>query len=206
MSMLEQILEQFHVASKWRYDSGSQIGDAKMLDILKWLGILVFVLVLGIAVFLIAMRFHDGPVEIFTGGPFTTGELSDAPDDWSFLTDRMEIEFQTIKPDTSRTVWLGVFDKRLYIVSGYMNTGYGKIWKQWPHYLVDDERIILRIDGKLYEQRLVRLMDHPQLLQIMTIYGKKYGAGAGPDVTVEQLREVLASGDFWLFEVVDRAA
>ncbi len=86
-----------------------------------------------------------------------------------------------------------------------MNTGYGKIWKQWPHYLPDDERIILRIDGKLYEQRLVRLMDHPQLLELMTIYGRKYGSGAGSNVTVEQLREVLTLGGFWLFEVVDRA-
>ena len=177
-----------------------------MLGFLKWLGITILVLALGIAVFLFGMHFHDGPIEIVPGGPFSTGELAEAPDDWSFLTDRMEIEFQTMGPDTSRIVWLGVFDKRLYIVSGYMNTGYGKIWKQWPHYLLDDERIILRIDGRLYEQRLVRLMDHPQLLELMTIYGKKYGAGAGPDVTVEQLREVLALGGFWLFEVVDREA
>ena len=35
-----------------------------------------------------------------------------------------------------------------------MNTSYGGIWKQWPHYLDHDDRIILRIDGKLYEQRL----------------------------------------------------
>lgn len=195
-----------HVTSKWRYDSGNQIGDAEMLAILKWLGITILVLVLGVAVFIFGMRFHDGPLEMVTGGPFTTGELAEAPDDWTFLTDRMEIEFQTIEPDTSRIVWLGVFDKRLYIMSGYMNTGYGKIWKQWPHYLVADDRIMLRIDGKLYEQRLARLMDHPQLLQIMTIYGKKYGAGAGPDVTVEQLRKILASGDVWLFEVVDREA
>ena len=78
------------------------------------------------------------------------------------------------------------------------------IWKQWPHYLVDDDRIILRIDGELYDQRMVRLMDHPDLLELMALYGKKYGAGAGPDVTVEQLRGALAAGDFWLFEVLDR--
>lgn len=175
-----------------------------MMGFLKWFGIVLLVLALGIAAFLFGMRFHDGPLEIVSGGPFKTGESAEAPDDWSYLTDRMEIEFQTMDPDTSRIVWLGVFDKRLYIVSGYMNTGYGKIWKQWPHYLLNDDRIILRIDGKLYEQRLLRLMDHPQLLQIMTIYGKKYGAGAGPDVTIEQLRAALSSGDFWLFEVVDR--
>ncbi len=175
-----------------------------MFGFLKFLGKFVVVVVLGIAVFLFGMGFHDGPLEIFTGGPFKTGELAEAPDDRSYLTDRMEIEFQTIEPDTSRIVWLGVLDKRLYIISGYMNTGYGKIWKKWPHYLVDDDRVILRIDGKQYEQRMVRLMDHPNLLELMTIYGKKYGAGAGPDTTVEQYQQGLAAGDFWLFEVVDR--
>jgi hypothetical protein len=176
----------------------------RMLDFLKWLGIIIVVLALGIGIFFFGMRFHDGPLEIVTGGPFKTGELAEAPDDWSFLTDRMEIEFQTMEPDTSRIVWLVVFDKRLYIISGYMNTGYGKMWKQWPHHLLKDDRIILRIDDKLYEQRLVRLMEHPQLLQIITINGKKYGVGAGSDVKIEQLREALTSGDFWLFEVVDR--
>ena len=177
-----------------------------MLGFLKWLGIIILVIVAGIAVFLFGMRFHDGPIEVWTGGPFKTGDPAQAPDDWTYLTDRMEIEFQTIEPDTSRIVWLGVLDKRLYILSGYMNTGYGKIWKQWPHYLLDDDRIVLRIDGKLYEQRMNRLMDHPQLLELMTLYGKKYGAGAGPDTTVEQLREVIARGDIWMFEVVDREA
>lgn len=171
---------------------------------LKWLGIILVLLVLGVTVFFIGMRFHDGPLEIITGGPFKTGELTQAPSDWTFLTGRMEMEFQTIEPDTSRIVWLGVNDKRLYVVSGYMNTGYGKLWKQWPHYLVADDRIILRIDGKLYEQRMVRLMNHPRLLEIMTIYATKYGAGAGPEASVEQLQEDLAAGDFWLFEVVDR--
>ncbi len=88
-----------------------------MLGFLKWLGITILVLALGIAVFLFGMHFHDGPIEIVPGGPFSTGELAEAPDDWSFLMYRMEIEFQTMEPDTSRIVWLGVFDKRLYVVT-----------------------------------------------------------------------------------------
>ena len=49
-------------------------------------------------------------------------------------------------------------------------------------------------------------MDHPQLLDFMSLFQKKYGAGVGPDVTEEQLREAITRGDFWLFEVVDREA
>ncbi len=175
-----------------------------MMGFLKWLGIIVGVLALSIAIFLFGMRFHDGPLEIITGGPFTTGELSTAPDDWSYLTDRMEIEFQIMEPASSRVVWVNVLDKRLYIISGYMNTGYGKIWKRWPHHLVNDDRVILRIDGKLYEQRMVRMMEHPKLLEIMTLNSKKYFGEANPAFTAEQIAEALLAGEFWLYEVVDR--
>ena len=103
-------------------------------------------LTLGVAVGLIAlllalMRFSDGPLEVFSGGPFTTGELTTAPDDWSFLADRGTVEFQTLQPARSRTVWLAVHDQRLFLVSGYMNTSYGGIWKQWPHYLDHDDHL-----------------------------------------------------------------
>ena len=175
-----------------------------MLGFLKWVGIIIGVLVLGVALFLFGMRFHDGPIEIITGGPFKTGELTEPPNDWSFLTDRMEIEFQTMEPDSSRIVWLVVLEKRLYVISGYMNTGYGKIWKQWPHHLVADDRVIVRIDNELYEQRMVRMMEHPQLLDLMTINAKKYGDGAALSFTAEQLNEALLAGDYWLFEVLDR--
>jgi hypothetical protein len=175
-----------------------------MLGFLKWVGITISVLVLGVAVFLFGMRFHDGPIEIITGGPFKTGELTASPNDWSFLTGRMEIEFQTLEPDSSRTVWLVVLEKRLYVISGYMNTGYGKIWKKWPHHLVADDGVVLRIDNKLYEQRMVRMMEHPRLLDIMTINAKKYGGGVVSSATSEQQDEALLAGDYWLFEVVGR--
>jgi hypothetical protein len=169
-----------------------------MKKLLKWLGIGVGVLVLAIGVFLFSMRFHDGPLAVFSGGPFETGELAAAPDDWSFLTDRAEIEFQTLNPTTSRVVWLGVNDRRLFVVSGYMNTGYGAIWKQWPHYLDDDDRIILRIDGLLYEQRLQRVMDGPNVVPVLNEYSRKYGGGGLATA------DSVSSGDTWMFEVVSR--
>ena len=175
-----------------------------MLKLLKWIGIIVAVLALSIGIFLFGMRFHDGPIEIITGGPFKTGELAVAPDDWTFLTDRREIEFQTMEPDSSRIVWLVVLDKRLYVISGYMNTNYGKIWKQWPHHLVADDRVIVRVDSALYEQRMVRMMEHPQLLELMRINYEKYAGGDGSELTADMVNEGIAAGDFWLFEVVDR--
>ncbi len=94
---------------------------------------------------------------------------------WDFIKDRQEIEFQTLNPTTSRTVWLGVVEGRLFLVSGYMNTGYGGLWKQWPHYLAEDDRIILRIDGMLYEQRLERIMGGEIVAPVLSEFGRKYG-------------------------------
>ena len=165
---------------------------------MKWLGILAAASTVAVGVFFVGMRFHDGPIEIIAGGPFKTGEVTSAPDDWTFLTDRGEIEFQTMDPATSRTVWLAVHDQRLFVVSGYMTTGYGKLWKQWPHYLDDDDQVILRIDGKLYEQRLQRVLEGPDIVPVLNEFGRKYGfASNAPAATISE-------GHVWMFEVVPR--
>ena len=144
------------------------------------------------------MRFHDGPLEILSGGPFTTGELRNAPNDWDFLKDRSTIEFQTMDPAQSRTVWLAVFDQRLFVVSGYMTTNYGAIWKKWPYYLEADDSVVLRIDGNLYERRLQRIMSGPEVIPVLNEFSRKYGDGEAASA------DAVASGYTWMFEVADR--
>lgn len=169
-----------------------------MKTFLKWLLTILIVLVLAIAGALFGMRYHDGPLEILSGGPFKTGELSPVPGDWSFLVDRSTIEFQTLTPARSRTVWLAVHDGRLFVVSGYMTTGYGAIWKQWPHYLQNDDRIILRIDDRLYEQRLQRVTSGPDIEPVLNELSRKYGDGLGLGASE------VTEGHTWMYEVVDR--
>ncbi|GIT20678.1 MAG: hypothetical protein CM1200mP40_03600 [Gammaproteobacteria bacterium] len=48
-------------------------------------------------------------------------------------------------PPRSRTVWLAVHEGRLFIVSGYMNSVLALSGSKGPHYLEDDDRIILRM-------------------------------------------------------------
>ena len=172
-----------------------------MRAFLKWSGIVLGALVLLVGLFLFSMRFRDGPMAVFAGGPFTSGELSAAPTDWTAIRDYDVIEFQTMEPNRSRTVWLAVHDRRLFVVSGYMNTGYGGIWKQWPHYLEDDDRIILRIDGRLYEQRLERIMSGPEVVPVLRELARKYFPGAAGDITSP---ESVSNGDTWMYEVVSR--
>ena len=171
-----------------------------MKSFINKLGFGVMGILAVLALFLLAMRFTDGPIAVFTGGPFTSGTTRDAPDDWSYLKERDLIEFQTMSPARSRVVWLAVHDSRLFIVSGYMNTRPGAIWKQWPHYIPDDDRIILRIDDNLYEQRLKRFVEVPEVQPVLNELSRKYfggsqGLGSSASVT---------NGDTWMYEVVER--
>ena len=77
-----------------------------------------------------------------------------------------------------------------------MTTNYGAIWKQWPHYLEADNRIILRIDGNLYHQKLVRIMEGPEVSAVLNEFGRKYGDGSAVS------EDAVSSGYSWMYEVV----
>ena len=153
-----------------------------------------------VAAVLIGARFADGPLEIIAGGPFTSGELQlETPDDWSFVSDVQTIEFQSLEPPRSRTVWVLTHEGRLFIPCGYMDTTWGRIWKQWPIEADRDGRIITRIDGKLYNQNLVRLREGPMLAPLLAQLSRKYMGGQPIPV------EAVTSGSLWLFELRPRA-
>lgn len=172
----------------------------------KWLLIIMITLLLSVGVGYGAMRLHDGAVEFFPwftisiGGPFRSGEISPSPASWDFIRDREEIEIQTFKPATSRTVWVPVVDGKLYIVSGYMTSTLGKLWKQWPSYLEEDNRILIRIDGNIYQQRLQRITEGPITAQVMSEVIRKYAGG--PDTVNPAAGQAVTSGSVWMFEVV----
>ncbi|MGI9590135.1 MAG: hypothetical protein ACR2P8_02110 [Myxococcota bacterium] len=163
------------------------------MRILKWLGGIVAALVLLLVALVLVARFGDGPIAILPGGPLESGELYSGPEpDWTFARDIPEMEFQLVDPPVSRTIWLQVVDGKLYAVSGYMNSTVGKLWKQWPMQAEKDPRAMVRIDGKRYERKIVRLgPDHPALPGIASEVERKYGA---------PLRaEMAATGDAWFY-------
>ena len=169
------------------------------MRILKWLARAIGVLVLLVGALAIGARFADGPFAIIPGGPLEAGELVTGPEpDWTFARDIAEMEFQLVEPPISRTIWLQVHDKKLYVVSGYMNSPIGRLWKQWPAQALLDGRALIRIDGKRYERELVRILDDLPLLEaIAAEVERKYGA---------PLRgEMAASGDAWFFAMQPRA-
>ena len=158
------------------------------------------VMIISVSAFFFYMRYHDGPMAIITGGPFQSGTIVAEGKgntlDISALEDRSTIEFQSGAPPRSRTVWLAVHDNRLFIASAYMNENYAKIWKQWPHQIKDNNKILLRIDGNIYQRQLIRTYD-PEITSAAGLETeRKYGLKIVPeDVKQEHV---------WLYEVVAR--
>ena len=163
-----------------------------MKTLSKWLGIVIVVLVMAIGLLSFGARYHDGPLAIFTGGPFTSGEIVPASNDWNILRDSETVEFQTLDPLVSRTVWLVVYDGRLFFTSGYFKWDedhglreYGlpglisRLSKPWPYQLETDNRIILRIDDKLYERRLQQVTSRPEIVPVLDAFNDKYGDSMG---------------------------
>ena len=170
-----------------------------MGTLLRILGGVVALVLVAFAALLVGARFSDGPVAVVAGGPFTSGERISGPEpDWSFVGDVQEVEFQSLEPPRSRTTWILDHEGKAYIPSGYMTSWWGKIWKQWPIEAQKDGRILLRIDGKIYERRLVRIQEGPMIAPLLSQLSTKYLNGA--DVPLE----AVTSGYLWIFELAPR--
>ena len=158
---------------------------------MKWITRLLVLGLMAAGVVFVGGRFSDGPIGFFSGGPLKTGELMTARTiDWRFATDVGTLEMQLVNPPRSRTLWLLVHGEQLYIPCGLPNF---TLWKQWPHEAMEDNRAIIRLDGKRYERRLERVTQ-PQMWSILAdATAEKYGSSGEFD------QESL-----WFFRVAPR--
>jgi hypothetical protein len=168
------------------------------MQILMWLAGTIGVGLFLAAALVMGVRFGDGPVTIIPGGLLKSGEWFNGREpDWTFASDIKEMELQLVEPPGSRTTWLQVHDKKLYVVSGYMNSTLGHIWKQWPAHAQKDGRAVIRIGGQRYERQLVRILDDWPVLEGITseVY-RKYDVALSVDMA--------KSGDAWFFALEPR--
>jgi hypothetical protein len=190
------------IVDVWRRRSGGY--SMAMLKRTLWIvGGAALAVVLVVGGISVAARFHDGPFDgalaIVAAGPFESGELHTGPEpDWSFVRDYATVEFQLLDPPRSRTTWIMEHDNRLFIVSGYMNTWYGKIWKQWPAEAETDGRILLRVDGTLYPRRMERVMEGDSVRPVIDELSRKYLGGTAVPVSE------ITTGNLWMFELLPR--
>ena len=172
-----------------------------MRGLIRFLGGVVIAVLFGFGGLLIGARFSDGPLAIIAGGAFTTGQqVSEPVPDWSFVHDTEEVEFQSLEPARSRTTWIVEHEGKAYIPSGYMTTWWGKIWKKWPIEAERDGRILLRVDGKIYERQLVRVESGPLIAPITAELSRKYAGGENGIPA-----DAVTSGYLWLFELAPRS-
>jgi hypothetical protein len=130
-------------------------------------------LLVGVAV---VARFHDGPISIFPGGPFRSGERVMAEPDWAFARDIPEVELQLVDPPRSRIVWLVVHDGLPYVACGFLDV---PLWKQWPYEVLEDDRVLLRIDDRIYERDAIKVTDPEEFAAVAALAAEKYGFGTG---------------------------
>lgn len=172
----------------------TQRSGALARKVLVVVGVLVLIPVVVIAALAISSRFSDGPTALFGGGPLRSGELVTGEEpDWSFLRDVGTIELQLVDPPRSRLVWVAEHEGKIYVVSGYMGSAIGRMWKRWPVQAERDGRTIIRVDGKRYPRTLRRIRSGPVVEGVLAELARKYGSTSTP--------ADVAAGNTWMFEL-----
>jgi hypothetical protein len=98
----------------------------------------------------------DGPVFVFAGGPLRSGELVEfAEIDWVALDRLNALELEIVGAASSRTLWFSVYDGVPYVACD-LDCLDGRLTR-WPQQIERDDRIVIRIDAKRVEGRLIHV-------------------------------------------------
>jgi hypothetical protein len=61
-----------------------------------------------------------------------SGQIHNGPDpDWGFTDAIPTIELQLNDPVSSRLIYILESEGKIYVISGYMSTTLGRLWKYW---------------------------------------------------------------------------
>jgi hypothetical protein len=127
----------------------------------------------------ITARFRDGPFGPFPGGPLKRGPLiRGTPPDSATIAKISEVELQLQEPSRSRLTWIVEHEGALFIPCGYIGVPF---LKRWPHQALVDGRSTLRVLGRRYEGRLVRITEPALYRATSAKIAAKYGGGLGDD-------------------------
>jgi hypothetical protein len=163
------------------------------------LAVLVLIPAVAVGTLLVASGFSEHASPLFGGGELVSGELVTGREpDWSFVRDVPTIELQLLNPPRSRVIWIVEHEGKPYVVSGYMGSSIGRLWKRWPAQAERDGRAIVRVAGKRYERTLKRIKTGTVVEGVAAELRRKYGYG----VTAADIE----AGSTWLFELAPRDA
>lgn len=126
--------------------------------------------IIAIGALALYARRADGPIGPFAGGPLQ-GEVWEGPEpDWAFAADLDTIEVQ-VSPRSPRSLRTGVIvhEGKLYIPTTLERI------KRWHRYVLEDPRVVLRIDGRLYQRCAMRVRNRPVVKELIRAGRLKYG-------------------------------
>jgi hypothetical protein len=127
----------------------------------------------------------DGPVFVFAGGPLRSGQpvAFDALD-WERLDTQHELEMEIVGAGSSRTLWFSVHAGVPYVACDLDCVG-GRLTR-WPQQIERDDRVVVRIDGKRVDGRLVHVPHGtPEYAEARAARERKYAGDAGGRAAAE---------------------
>lgn len=125
----------------------------------RWLrrigaSVALLVLIYAGASFLLARA--DGPLFVFAGGPFRSGEQVAFDElDWPALDALHELEMEIVGAESSRILWFSVHEGVPYVACD-LDCIDGRL-SRWPQQIERDNRVVIRIDGKRVDGRLTHV-------------------------------------------------
>ena len=175
---------------------------------LQLIGFVVLIGAIAIGTLRIQRSGADGATVVFPGGEMIAGEIHTGPEpDWSFTDDVFTIELQLNDPMATRRIFILESEGKIYVVSGYMKSTLGKIWKEWAFDADEgNNEGVLRVNNVRYPRQLVRIKKGDVLNGVSAKLLAKY-SGVPTPVPAEAIAKARADiedGNSWIFELIPR--
>jgi len=133
----------------------------------RWLAVVLLALAAPPLLLALAARFSDGPIGPFPGGALS-GERAAGSPDWSRVGATVVFQLAGDPPRSVRT-YAFLQDDALYVPSFWAPR------KLWPERVLEDPRILVRVDGRLHPRRAVRIADPARLGALRRAFARRHG-------------------------------
>ncbi|HAG72937.1 MAG TPA: hypothetical protein DCL66_12110 [Gammaproteobacteria bacterium] len=175
---------------------------------LQAVGFVVLIGAVTIGTLRIQRSSADGATVVFPGGELVAGELHTGPEpDWSFTDEIFTIELQLNDPMATRRIFILESEGKIYVVSGYMKSFLGKLWKEWAFDADEgNDQGVLRVNNVRYPRQLVRIKEGDVLNGISAKLLAKYSGIPTPvsAAAIATARADIEDGNSWIFELAQR--
>lgn len=176
--------------------------------VLQVVGFVVLIGAVSIGTLRVQRSGADGATVVFPGGEMMAGELYTGPEpDWSFTDDIFTIELQLNDPIATRRIFILESEGKIYVVSGYMKSFLGKIWKEWAFDADEgNDEGVLRVNNVRYPRKLVRIKEGDVLNGVSAKLLAKYSGVPTPvpAQAIATARAGIEAGNSWIFELAPR--